>query len=148
MKNNDNFKFEESAPTEHDLKMLIEANSQVLKWYNKVFSTSKTILTVKDLDELYPFIKKGTRWNSKYRNNAILLLGSVIGQIMVDELNFEWIVFKDDIGEELSLVHKASNWRAFPFSSVKKRIRKRDKNYFTPLYKMHAEYILNKLKSE
>jgi hypothetical protein len=100
-------------------------------------------ITPKSLDGIYPILKKGTWWSKKRRENAILILGVGLGYCFVRELGYKWIYVKDSLGEELSVKHEESNWTSFPFSSVRKRIRTGEKNFFSAIIDSFGKEIKN-----
>ena len=101
-------------------------------------------ITSSSLDEVYPVLKKGTWWSKKRRENAIMILGIGLGHCFVTELGYKWIFVKDNLGEELSVKHEQSNWTSFPFSSIRKRIRTREKNFFRALINSFEQEMKNK----
>jgi hypothetical protein len=116
------------------LAVIDKITDTVLLDYNFLFQKKETTLSVHDLDELIPIYKKGTRWNNKKKKKAINRLGSTLGEIMVKELGFEWVLFSDKQGEEFAIRNLTTNWRAFPYSSIRKRIRTHEKGYCSALY--------------
>jgi len=109
---------------------------------NKVNDTGE--ITSKVLDEIYPVLKKGTWWSKKRRENAVVILGIGLGYCFVTELGYKWIYVRDNLGEELSVKHEESNWTSFPFSSIRKRIRTSERNFFSALINSFGQEIKNK----
>lgn len=90
-------------------------------------------LTAYDLDCAHKYLRAGTLFSRRNRDNTVYLLGACYGQLMVREHGFKWIAYKDHLGEELAVKHEKSEWIAFPFSSVRKRVRSRRGTIFQEL---------------
>lgn len=126
--------FKESEVSEEFLNQVEEAYNMLISLAKEYSTSFDGELTPTDLDILYPILKKGTRWNKERRETSISLLGAGLGKLMVDHLGFKWIEFEDEQGKDIAVKHDESDWIAFPFSSVQKRIRKRDRPFFKALY--------------
>lgn len=142
MQQGDNVDYEEKPIDNEIFKMIQDANNLVKIDLKDHFNLDIKNIEPQHLDLILPFYKKGTFWNKKKRESVILILGSTLGQIMVDKLGFEWVDYKDKLGEEIAIRHLESNWRAFPFSSVRKRIKTRESGYFVGIYKSFETEIV------
>ena len=139
MKEGEEIQYDEK-PIPEDVKgTIIDAVESLKLDYQSLFNETIDNIEPIHLDKIVSHYKKISRWNRKRREHVALLLGASLGQILVDSLGFEWIIFKDQEGEELAVRHLTSNWRAFPLSSVKKRIKTGEKGYFTSLYNSFKE---------
>jgi hypothetical protein len=135
-------KFQEELLTEDELRRIHESVAHVKHVYKEVFKKEIEQLKPVHLDEILPYFKKRTRWSKKNRAFSIMILGSALGQVMVESLDFEWVKYQDKLGEEHAVRHKKSDWRAFPYSSVGNRIRTKEIGYFSALvqsFKMSLE---------
>lgn len=64
-------------------------------------------------------------------------MGYLLGQYLVEHLDFEWLVYQDFQGKDIAVKHKYSDIIAFPISSIRKRLQTKEyrfiKNYIETL---------------
>lgn len=88
-----------------------------------------------NLDLIFPKYKKSAFWSKKKKENVIMIIGATFGQILVEKLNFEWIIVVDNLGKEIALKNSETGWIAFPFSSVRKLYSDKEYKKFEGFYK-------------
>jgi len=133
----------ESVPSGEDLEMIAAAMVEFKQVCLNVFGKDLDRIEPEHLDSVYHYFKKGTLFSKKKRNYAVLVLGSVLGELICRDFGYEWknLIYDDADGAELGITHKDSYSIGHPYSVVRKRIRSREYAYFVPAYEMFADLI-------
>lgn len=96
-------------------------------------------LNLENLEEFYPYLKLSIRWSRKRRNNTVSMFGTCFGQLFVENLNYKWVVLKDKDGDEVCVLNEQTGQYVFPYSIVRKRVKKKIFNYFEPIFESFRE---------
>ena len=129
----------ESDPSAEDLEMISGAMVEFKQVCLNVFGKDLDRIEPEHLDSAYHYFKKGTFFSKKKRNYAVLVLGSVLGEIMCRDFGYTWVNLHYDDGIELSIKINEPYTISHPYSIVRKRIRKREYGYFTAVYETFGE---------
>jgi hypothetical protein len=73
--------------------------------------------------------------------DVIELLGGVLGNTCVSELDMQWVIVEDEYGTDYAVRHKRLEVLAFPFSTVLKRIEKRENGFLDPVFEITKHTI-------
>jgi hypothetical protein len=68
------------------------------------------------------------------RQEVIEILGSYLGEKLIQDLDMEWVEVSDEVGTDYAVRHVQFEVVAYPFSSVMKRI---DDNSYDFIYKIY-----------
>ena len=68
-------------------------------------------------------------------------LGTLFGEIVKKQLSMEWQMITDEYGTDYCLVHKKTNTRIFPLSTVYKRIESKEYDFFWNIYQLAKNHI-------
>lgn len=68
-------------------------------------------------------------------------LGTLFGEIVKKQLSMEWQMITDEYGTDYCLVHKKTNTRIFPLSTVYKRIESKEYDFFWNIYQLAESHI-------
>ena len=71
-------------------------------------------------------------------------MGSAFGQFMVENLNMEWVVVNDRYGTSWGVRHRKTQVICFPYSSVFKRINKKEFDFMDNIYNLLETRIKSK----
>lgn len=77
--------------------------------------------TLKDYDRAFA-VWQGSESPKHSEEEVIWILGALLGEKLVSNLEMEWVVVADEYGRDFAVRHVRSEVMAFPFSSVKKRV--------------------------
>ena len=136
--------FQELPLNLNDEKIILDGTQELQRVVSKLKPAYADPITPKILDEIYPIVKKGTWWNKWKKNYIVHIFGVGLGNCLVSELGFKWIVIQDNLGREISVKHKDSNLMSFPFSSVRKRIGTKETDFFRAIFEMFRITLENK----
>ena len=126
-------------------KQIIELTDDDIIWIENSLETTKEMieyyLNVEAsyyfepdlLDEVYTISVLDLKNGGISESVIINSLGCGLGQVMVDKLNFKWIIYEDEYGKDIALKHKCG-FIAFPISSVQKRIGNEERGFFRSIY--------------
>ena len=92
------------------------------------------------LDTAFQNVMQESWWGRPRKFSLITGFGYALGQGLVNQLGFEWLVYKDAQGKDVAVKHAASGIIAFPISAVRKRLQTKE-------YKFACAYFKN-LKDE
>ena len=82
----------------------------------------------------------------KEKNDEVVnSLGAAFGQLMVKELNMEWVVVNDKYGEDWAIQHKDTGIISYPYSSIYKRIVSKKTDFMEPIFYVVQKSIDEKL---
>ena len=79
------------------------------------------------LDEAFEKVMKEAWWRRPKKFFINMALGYALGQNLVDNLGFKWLVYRDLQGQDVAVKHEGSGLICFPISAVRKRLK--DKKY-------------------
>ena len=74
---------------------------------------------------------------------VIDILGGVLGNYCIDNLDMEWVIVTDEFGTDYGVRHLKSEVMAFPFSSVVKRIEKKESDFMVAVFEITKHTIKN-----
>ena len=77
------------------------------------------------------------------QEQTIEILGGVLGNYCIDNLNMEWVVVTHEYGTDYAVRHKKSEIMAFPFSSVLKRIERHESGFMDGVFET-IKYTIQK----
>ena len=66
--------------------------------------------------------------------HVVEVLGSILGNKLVDDLDMEWILLNDEYGTDFAVRSKRFEVMAFPFSTVVKRIENNEHDFMVGVY--------------
>ena len=107
--------------TNHNKSSLIKFEMINSKYGNKN-KTFESQFDAENIDFILEEWKKDKSNNRVDQNQLIDILGSAFGQNIVDDLNFEWKIWTDEYGSDITIIDKKIVLNGFPFSSVYKAI--------------------------
>lgn len=81
------------------------------------------IYDIKALDIAFAAIMKESFWRRPKRFYVNSAIGFGLGQYLVDNLGFGWIVYIDHQGKDIAVKHEVSGIICFPISAVRKRLQ-------------------------
>lgn len=92
------------------------------------------------LDVTFQNVMEESWWQRPRKFSLVTGLGYALGQGLVNQLGFEWLVYKDTQGKDIAVKHAASGIIAFPISAIRKRLKTKE-------YQFAVAYF-EKLKEE
>jgi hypothetical protein len=120
--------------TDIELVPVLENASAVGKFLKCFLSRDIEKWTLDDLDCAFQ------TWSSSsnkrgYTNEAVVeITGAAFGQFCVENLNMRWVKVCDARGTDLAVQGVKKSVRAYPFSSVSKRITDSEYGFFKPVH--------------
>lgn len=93
------------------------------------------------LDVVFKGVMQESWWQRPRKFAIVTGLGYGLGQTLVDELNFEWIVYQDTYGKDVAVQHAASGIIAFPISAIRKRLKSKEYTFVVDYFKTLKEEI-------
>lgn len=78
------------------------------------------------LDTTFQNVMQASWLGRPQKFSVITGLGYALGQVLVDHLGFEWLVYKDAQGKDVAVKHAASGIIAFPISTIRKRLKTKE----------------------
>lgn len=78
------------------------------------------------LDIVFDNVLQESWWQRPRKFIIATGLGYALGQILVDQLGFEWIAYQDAQGKDIAVKHVASGIIAFPISAIRKRLKSKE----------------------
>ena len=132
---------------------VLELNQEDQKWVETSLQIAKEMvdfyLKVKPenyldpllLDQLFIACLEDLEQKKITPNVIVAALGCALGQCLINELGFRWIIYKDELGADVALKHDQSNWFAYPISSVLKRIDTGETNFISAIVESYKKGI-------
>ena len=120
---------------------LAEMQTTAIEFYTEYLQKDIKFLDCHLLDELIDKYKSDSNPNKDEvisKQNFIMLVGSAFGNILIDDLNLDWCLYKDEYGEDYAVKHRTHWLFAYPFSTVEKALVEEKSLHEVKLIIMHT----------
>jgi hypothetical protein len=130
------------APTPEDLRPMnaeemqavIDSSALVDRFFESFLGHTPPSWGVEQLDAAFACWARATE-RMGYDDEAVVqILGAAFGQLCVRTVHMTWVVIKDSDGTAAALRGTHKDYRAFPFHSIRKRIRDSEEGFFRSIY--------------
>ena len=74
-------------------------------------------------------------------------LGTILGDVFVDDLGFHWVVVDDEIGRDFAIMYKETGVVVYPLTLISKRIQKGDTVDVYSLYHGLVKQVQERVKN-
>ena len=136
---------QEISPVDSELLEAIDLNASFGPAFVNEFLEGVDEPTLKDYDEAFRLWQAAAiKGETDILGRTVVdLFGSVLGKILAEDLNMEWVTVTDQYGTDYAVIHRDLKVFAYPFATVQKRVDRDEYGFMNNVYFMVKQSIEN-----